>query len=150
MSWVVDTCLIIDVLTGNTPFCAASAELLDSLAGEGLTVCPITYVELAPAFLGDRRRQDEFLAAVGIDFSEAWTGNDTRTAHQAWMRQIGLKRQALTPKRPIADILIGAFASSRTGLLTRNKVDFTSVFPELPIREPVQESKTKKPGKRRN
>jgi predicted nucleic acid-binding protein len=146
MSWVVDTCLVIDVLTGNTPFCGASAELLDALSGDGLTVCPVTYIELAPAFLGDRRRQDEFLAAVGISFSETWTDNDTRAAHQAWMRQVELKRQALVPKRPVADILIGAFASLRTGLLTRNRSDFASVFPDLPIREPECKPKAGKAG----
>jgi hypothetical protein len=136
MSWVVDTCLVIDVLTGNTPFCRASADLLDALAGDGLTVCPVTYIELAPAFLGERRRQDDFLSAIGVDFSCGWTEADTRAAHQAWMRQVSMKRQAQGKKRPIADILIGAFAASRTGLLTRNRADFDAVFPRLRIKEP--------------
>ena len=65
MSWVVDTCLIIDVLEADPDFGEASAELLDSMMVKGLVICPVSYVELAPAFLGDRKRQDEFLSAIG-------------------------------------------------------------------------------------
>lgn len=136
MSWVVDTCLLIDVLEDDPDFGESSAALLDSLIDDGLVICPISYVELAPAFLGDRRRQDEFLSAIGIDFSQGWTLPDTQCAHSAWNRQIALKRRKLGQKRPIADILIGAYASVRTGLLTRNTCDFTSVFAALRIKEP--------------
>lgn len=136
MSWVVDTCLIIDILDADPDFGVASAELLDSMMDKGLVICPVSYVELAPAFLGDRKRQDEFLSAIGIDTSEGWTSSDTYSAHRAWARQIELKRQARITKRPVADILIGAYAEVRTGLLTRNRTDFSSVFPELTIRCP--------------
>lgn len=136
MSWVVDTCLIIDVLDDDPDFGESSATLLESMMCEGLTICPVGYVELAPAFLGDRRRQDEFLSAIGIDLAEGWTSEDTQFAHQGWMRQITLKRKEKGPKRPVADILIGAYASARTGLLTRNRADFATVFPELRIKTP--------------
>jgi hypothetical protein len=36
----------------------------------------------------------------------------------------------------VADVLIGAFASTRGGLLTRNPGDFTPVFPSLRILGP--------------
>ena len=136
MSWVVDTCLIIDVLENDPVFGAASARLLDRLSKNGLTLCPVSYVELAPAFLGDRRRQDEFLTAVGIDYKETWDGSSTQSAHQAWNRQVGLRRTKKGARRPVADILIGAFASCRTGLLTRNPADFKTVFPSLDIVTP--------------
>ena len=136
MSWVVDTCLIIDVLDDDPDFGESSAALLESVMHEGLTICPVGYVELAPAFLGDRRKQDEFLSAIGIDLADGWTAEDTQSAHQGWMRQIALKRKGNGPKRPVADILIGAYASARTGLLTRNRADFSAVFPELRIKTP--------------
>lgn len=137
MSWVVDTCLIIDVLDDDPNFGESSAALLESMMPEGLTICPVGYVELAPAFLGDRRRQDEFLCAIGIDLADGWTSEDTQTAHRGWMRQITLKRKGQGTKRPVADILIGAYASARTGLLTRNRSDFSTVFPELRIKSPA-------------
>ena len=136
MSWVVDTCLIFDVLEDDPEFGESSAALLESVMNEGLSICPVSYVELAPAFLGNRRRQDAFLSAIGIDLADGWTSNDIRSAHQAWARQIGLKRKGQGPKRPIADILIGAYASGRTGLLTRNCTDFAAVFTEMRIKEP--------------
>ena len=36
----------------------------------------------------------------------------------------------------VADILIGAFASRRNGILTRNASDFRTVFPTLAIAAP--------------
>ena len=123
-------------LDADPDFGEASAGLLDSMMNKGLVICPVSYVELAPAFLGDRKRQDEFLSAIGIDIAEGWTFSDTYSAHRAWARQIELKRQSRVVKRPVADILIGAYAEVRTGLLTRNLADFRSVFPELTIRCP--------------
>lgn len=61
MDWGVDTCVLLDILDEISPF-AEAAEALDEKAEEGeLTVAPITYVELAPAFNGDRAMQDLFL-----------------------------------------------------------------------------------------
>ncbi len=114
-----------------------SARLLDRLRGEGLALCPVSYVELAPAFLGDMRRQNEFLDGVGINYSLSWDWKDTERAHSAWARYVDQRRGSRIPKRPMADILIGAFAASRKGLLTRNESDFTVVFPGLTIVKPT-------------
>ena len=137
MSWVVDTCLIIDVLDNDTDFGESSARLIDRMAPEGLLLCPVTYVELAPAFLGDLRRQNAFLDAVGLGHDELWDDTDTQLAHQAWHRHVSLRRGHHMPRRPVADILIGAFAAAREGLLTRNPDDFKRVFPKLVIRTPA-------------
>ncbi len=68
MDWVVDTCILLDILDEMPPFAEAAAEALDEKAEEGeLTVAPITYVELSPAFNGDRSMQDLFLRNVGVD-----------------------------------------------------------------------------------
>jgi predicted nucleic acid-binding protein len=136
MSWVVDTCLLIDVLEDDPSFIVRSASLLDEMAPDGLVICPITYVELAPAFLGDGRKQREFLDSVGVGFTCAWTYEDTQRAHKAWHQNTHLRRKHLAIKRPIADVLIGAFAQGHQGLLTRNANDFRRMFPTLPIRTP--------------
>ena len=46
MDWVVDTCVLLDILDDLPPFALASAEALDAKSVEGLlTIAPITYVE---------------------------------------------------------------------------------------------------------
>jgi predicted nucleic acid-binding protein len=136
MAWVVDTCMLIDVLDDDPRFGLSSALTLDSYAADGLVVCPLTYAELSPSFGGDRSLQDEFLQGVGVDFRQDWTWADTLCAHQAWHRFIVKRRSGSLPRRPLADVLIGAFANRYQGLLTRNVADFASIFPDLKLGEP--------------
>jgi predicted nucleic acid-binding protein len=136
MAWVVDTCLLIDVAEADPTFGVASAKLLDLKRTDGLTICPVTYVELAPVFNGDQAAQNEFLFNLGLSWPEAWTQSDTEEAHHAWHRYVAARRTARVPKRPLADILIGAFASRCDGILTRNASDFRTVFPKLVIAAP--------------
>jgi predicted nucleic acid-binding protein len=137
MAWVVDTCLLIDIFEGDPVFGMPSADLLALHAPDGLTISPVTYAELAPAFEGDRGLQDEFLGGVGIALREPWVWDDTLRAHFAWHGYVLRRRAGQAPKRPLADILIGAFALRFQGLLTRNPSDFRLVFSELPLRLPA-------------
>ena len=77
MTWVADTCIVIDVLENDPEFGRASAALMDKMAPEGIALCPVSYVELAPAFLGDSRRQNEFLDSIGIQYAIPWGWQDT-------------------------------------------------------------------------
>jgi predicted nucleic acid-binding protein len=140
MAWVVDTCVLIDVLEDDPLFGRASASTLDANATDGLIVCPITFAELAPAFEGDSGLQEEFLAGIGADYRQDWSWEDTLQAHEAWNVFVRRRRSGALPKRPLADILIGAFASRRQGLITRNPDDFVKVFPDLAIRVPQHEN----------
>lgn len=136
MSLVVDTCVIIDVLDGRSPFSKASAKTLDKYADEGLLIAPISYVELAPAFLGDESRERDFLLDLGIDLPPLIDNTDLSAAHAAWYRQVLRKRQGKAARRPIADVMIGALASVNEGLITRNVKDFRALFPKLRIISP--------------
>ena len=136
MAWVVDTCLLIDVAEADPIFGVASAKLLDSKRVEGLTLCPVTYVELAPVFSGDQTAQNEFLFNLGVTWPEAWNQTDTEEAHRAWHRYVSARRATKIPKRPLADILIGSFASRFDGILTRNENDFKTTFPSLIVVAP--------------
>ena len=133
MSLVVDTCVIIDVLDGRSPFSKASAKTLDKYADEGLLIAPISYVELAPAFLGDENRERDFLLDLGIELPPLIDNTDLSAAHAAWYRQILRKRQGKAVRRPIADVMIGALAAVNDGLITRNAKDFRALFPKLNI-----------------
>jgi hypothetical protein len=137
VTWVVDTSVLIDVLEDDPEFGEASARTLDALAEDGLAICPVTYAELAPAFEGSRDLQEEFLAGIGVSFAEDWTRQDTVAAFEAWHAHIRRRRGGQGPRRPIADILIGAFAQRYQGLVTRNEDHFRPAFPELEIRDPT-------------
>lgn len=134
MAWVVDACMVIDVLEDDPTFGAASAAVIDAHGPDGLVLCPVSYAELAPAFEGSRELQDEFLAGVGIDIEADWTREDTFEAHRAWYSYVRQRRGGAVGKRPLADLLIGAFAGRHQGLLTRNPTDFQPFFPELTLR----------------
>jgi predicted nucleic acid-binding protein len=138
MAWVVDTCILLDVLENHPEFGEASARILDHLAEEGLTICPVTYTELAPAFEGNSSLQDEFLTEVGVDCRQDWLWEDTLRAHEVWNDFIRRRRLGLVSKRPLADVLIGAFASRHQGLITRNQEDFAKILPDLAILVPSQ------------
>ena len=58
-------------------------------------------------------------------------------AHNAWNEHIKRKRAGAMKKRPIADIMIGAYAIQKGGLITRNEADFRTLYPTLPIFNPV-------------
>jgi predicted nucleic acid-binding protein len=136
MPWVIDTCLLIDIADADPQFTTASATLLDAKRPEGLVISPITYAELAPVFDGEAARQELFLYHLQVSWSDAWTHAETQAAHAAWHRYVQSRRLQRIPKRPMADILSGAFAERFDGLLTRNESDFRSVFPTMPFLVP--------------
>lgn len=134
--WIVDTCVVLDVFEHDPQFGLKSARLLEKLLADGLAVSPVTMVELSAAFDGDLAEQKHFLEQAGILYSEPWTLADTDAAHRAWNAYVRSRRTDTVPKRPVADILIGGFASNRQGLITRNSSDFRRWYPSLVLREP--------------
>jgi predicted nucleic acid-binding protein len=133
MAWVVDTCVVLDVLEGDPEFGVRSAKLLKRLLPEGLLVCPVTFVELAPAFGGDVLEEKQFFDLAGLGYVEPMTLVDSEAAHAAWNALVRAKRRHLAGKRPVADVLIGGFAMRFQGIVTRNADDFRQWFPSLKI-----------------
>jgi predicted nucleic acid-binding protein len=139
MSWVVDTCVLLDVLEDDPDFGRPSARCLKRRLKAGLVACPVSLIELAPAFGGDFEAQRDFLARCGVWEAEAFTATDVRAGYPAWHAYIAAKRRrgsTRPPKRPVADIMIGAFALRFDGLITRNGADFEPWFPQLRIVDP--------------
>lgn len=137
MAWVVDTCVIIDILRGDETFSESSADALLAKCFEGLTIAPLTYVELAPEFNGDASAQDDFLDSLWIRRDFGGSRDAVLAAHKAWHEHILRKRAGETKKRPIADIMIGAYALRKGGLITRNESDFRALYPDLPVFNPA-------------
>jgi predicted nucleic acid-binding protein len=139
MSWVVDTCILLDILEDDPEFGNKSAKCLKAYLQEGLFVWPVSFIEMAPAFAGNYTAQLEFFRLCGIADNIEFTRVDSEKAYHAWDRYIKAKRKRKSeafPKRPVADIMIGAFACRFDGLITRNGKDFQPWFPGLKIIHP--------------
>lgn len=136
MTWVVDTCIILDILDRHAEFAQSSSLAIQSKLDEVLTIAPITYVELAPAFNGDVLEQNAFLDAIWIQRDFEGCKDAVLAAHKAWYEHIMRKRVGTEKKRPIADIMIGAYAMQKGGLITRNETDFRTLYPDLTIFNP--------------
>ena len=141
MSWVIDTCVLLDIALGDPKFAIGSAQALDRLREEGLVACPVTLVEIAPALGGRPDAARTFCAGIGIPLDTVWTADDTLAGMKAWNAYVAAKRAGLSAKRPIADILIGAFAQRRRGLITRNAAEFRRWFGALTIVDPAKSAK---------
>ena len=136
--WIVDTCVLIDILDEDPEFGLSSALCLREHLSEGLEVSPVTMIELSPACAGDLAVQKEFLSLCGINFDTTMEALDVTRAHAAWNCYIEKKRLKKAGKRPIADIMIGACAARAGGLITRNPKNFRPWFPEINVIVPGQ------------
>ncbi len=82
MSWVIDTSVMLDLVTGDPLFEPASTACLQVHLSDGLTISPVTFVELGPAFRGDDQAAQAFLKSARIGTSELWDPADTQLAHR--------------------------------------------------------------------
>lgn len=144
--WVVDTCVVLDLLENDPSFGQSSAQMLQDRFASGLVLCPVTMIELSPAFSGNLIKQNLFLDLAGFRREEPWTIKDTERAHDAWNLHIQSRRSTRFPKRPVADLLIGAFATRFEGLITRNPDNFSPWFPPLPLLNPTPREKATRHG----
>lgn len=136
MAWTVDTCVLVDIIENDPAFGYASAKCLKKHLRDGLVICPVSFVELGPTFQGNTLELRTFLNRCGIQYTLPFTLSDAETGHTAWHKLIAAKRKLAGPRRPVADILIGAFAVQTGGLITRNTKDFRNHFPNLRIIDP--------------
>ncbi len=136
MAWVVDTSVLVDLVTGDPLFASASTACLQAYLRDGLVISPVTFVEIGPSFSGDEVAAEAFLKAARIGAFEFWSHGDTLLAHRLWHQHHVRRKQQQTAKRPVADILIAAFAERFQGIITRNASDFRNILPSLAVVEP--------------
>ena len=137
MAWVVDTCVLLDLLIPDPIFAEPAITCLNRYSLEGLVVSPVTYLELGPAFDGDASQQDAFLREKRISGIKSWDAADTVASYVLWHECVLRKRRGLARKRPVADALIAGFAMRWQGLITRNVDDFRAISPTLPLIDPT-------------
>lgn len=127
-AWVVDTCVVLDLVHGSDAE-VANAEAVLNLAG-AVVLCPVSLVELGPSFPDPGKLRD-FLLDYSIGAEESFTADDAEVGRAAWHRIMARRKTTGEARRPIADILIGAFALRRPGIITRNTADFSTLYPSL-------------------
>ena len=96
-------------------------------------------MELAPSFDGNFIDQNIFLSELGVAVGFHGDKSVVLKAYKAWYEHIMRKRAGVVAKRPIADVLIGAYAMQKGGLITRNEDDFRALFPNLTIFNPARQ-----------
>ena len=85
----------------NDPqFGICAAKCLVQHLPDGLVLCPITYIELAPEFSGDSALQEQFFQRVGVQWLEPWSRQDTLNAHRLWANYVEEKRSGLSANDP--------------------------------------------------
>jgi predicted nucleic acid-binding protein len=136
MAWVVDTSVVLDLMLPQSAWHGPSLACIHQHASDGLCICPISFVEVGPAFNGNPQAAAAYFSSLAISISEHWLTGDTDTAHQLWHEHQLRRRTTAQPKRPIADVLIAAFALRFQGIITRNATDFRKLAPGLVILEP--------------
>lgn len=136
MAWVVDTCVLIDIAQMNSIRRTDAMRCLQSRAADGLCICPVTFTELAPRFFGDVAAAELFLQTLQVSLAELWIHDDTLVSFRLWHDLQLRRRSGTVMKRPIADVLIAAFASRFQELISSNASDFRTIQPTLPIIAP--------------
>ncbi len=136
MAWVIDTSVILDLVVAQSPWRGAALACLLQHLSDGLCVCPVTFVEVGPAFGGDPNAADAFLQVIPVSTNQPWTKADTYLAHRLWSNHQARRKTLQMPKRPVADVLIASFASRFQGIITRNGADFRNIAPALNVIEP--------------
>ena len=126
-------------MMARSPVAKSCSEVVQNWSSEDLrkrTWAGSRRPALSPAFGGDAQLADAFFQVVPISTSEPWTRADTELAHRFWNDHQLRRRTTHQPRRPVADILIAAFASRFQGIITRNAADFRHPGSGLKIVEP--------------
>jgi predicted nucleic acid-binding protein len=134
---VVDTDVLLDIFTADKMFGPNSKAIIQRT--KELVICPITFIELSPAFSGKTKLQEQFLTQLGIGWQEDLIWADCLKAHEIWNRFVATKhassRSGADFRRRLPDCLIEAFAIRlRGGLITRNVKDYKAI----PVSELIQ------------
>ena len=130
---VVDTCVLIDVASGDVNWQDWSVAQLDLWSGRGpLIVNGIIYAELATGF-EKIEALERFFSAAGLLLRPL-----SRSAlYLAGRARALYRKRAGTRAGLLADFLIGAQAADLgCPVLTRDAARFVSYFPQLPLVTP--------------
>lgn len=130
---LVDTNVLLDLLTDDQEWCAWSEErLLALIETHELAINPVIYAELAPAYRTagnlDRALRDWPLQRLPLPYAAGFLAGHAFVKY----RREGGQREALLP-----DFYIGAHAQlEELTLLTRDAARYRTYFPKVKIIAP--------------
>jgi predicted nucleic acid-binding protein len=133
MRYLVDSNVIIDIVTEDQQFFDWSSAALGEAADTGLIfVNPIIFAEVSVGFV---RAEDARCCVDGLDFQYADLPWDAAflagKAFASYRRQGGVRRS------PLPDFYIGAHAAvTNMTLLTRDAARYRTYFPKLQLLAP--------------
>lgn len=130
---LVDTNVLLDVVTGGVQWSRWLQEQLDAAAGCGAVyINPIIYAKLAPAFTADDLDQWLDRAAfdrVALPYAAAWL------AAQAFIKY---RKSGGTRTAPLPDFFIGAHAQTENlTLITQDAGRYQTYFPSISLIAPT-------------
>ena len=140
MAWVVDTCLLIDVAEADPRFGIPSARLLDRQWPDGLLICPVSDVELAPVFNADDSLQEQFLHSLAASFHHGCQAAGESGGGPPQSKTLTRRSRRFRRRVSVLDCAspLALFPAPTRGrfIFTRNEADFRQLFPTLKVLTP--------------
>jgi predicted nucleic acid-binding protein len=131
---LVDSNVILDVVSGRAPWAAWSSTALEALADEArLVINPLVYAEVSVGF--DSIEGLEEVLPMGLYAREPLPYEAAFLAGKAFL---DYRRRGGTRTSPLPDFYIGAHAAvARYRLLTRDSRRYRAYFPRLEVIAPT-------------
>ena len=135
MRTAIDSCVLVDLFSGDPRYLQSALAALHEAAAQGsLLVSEVVYAELAPV-VPDQTRLDEALDRMGISV----TPLGRSAAFHAGLIFYRYRHAGGRRERILADFLVAAHAAEHADrLLTRDRGFYREHFPDLVILDPTQ------------
>jgi hypothetical protein len=132
-SFLVDSCVLLDILTEDPDWFAWSSQALAEAADDGLLVInPIIYAEISIGF----ERIEDLEEVLPKDFV-LWRPLPRETTFLAGKCFLQYRRRGGQRIVPLPDFFIGAHAAvEQLPLITRDVARFQTYFPKLQLIQP--------------
>jgi len=130
MDFLVDSCVILDLITNDPIWAEKSQHLLEVCDSKGnLCINPIIYTEISVGF-SDIKLVDEVVDAMKL----TWLDIPKEALFLTGKVFVKYRRNQGTKSHPLPDFYIGAHAqAARLQLLTRDTARYKTYFPNVKL-----------------